>query len=337
LRFPVMAPLVDRSPGAPLVSQAEHHANAALSAVALVLTTVLILASAFRLGANPGRANLAVLAAVFGTGLFHHATYDAGITHIYAALGVSLLVWLGVRLRPPAPAPWVAAVAVGATSFFLVLLRTLHSLIVATFVIGYLTWRRVAGGARGFPWLDRVSVAAATGSLVALGLEVAYVNWATGRFTPSSYGEESFVFDHPMQSAVFLSYGKGLITYYPVLVVLVGVALLVPRTRWAALVVIALFVAYGTVYGFWHSWFLGGGFGHRGFVELVPLAAIVGAVALSRLPRPAAVGALVVSAVLTAATVSLMFGYWRGTLPFQGADSATYWNHLTGDDSIFTP
>jgi hypothetical protein len=337
LRFPVMALLVDRSPGAPLISDAEHHANATLSALALVLTTVLMLAAAYRLGATPVVSNVAVLAAVFGTGLFHYATYDGSLTHVYVALGVSFLAWLEVRLRPPDPPAWLMSALVGTTCFFLVSIRTLHVLIVVTFALVHLARRWSPFRASRVPSLDRVVIAAATGSLVAVGLHVGYIYWATARLSLSSYGNEGFLFDSPMQAAVFFSYQRGLFLWYPVVAVFVGAALIVRQTRWIALIVVALFAAYGTVYGFWHSWFLGGGFGYRGFVELVPLAAIVGAVALSRVSSPAAVGLIAVMVVLSASTISLMLGYWRGTIPLQGTDLATFRDHIIGKESIFTP
>jgi hypothetical protein len=201
----------------------------------------------------------------------------------------------------------------------------------------YLIRRWSAGARPRFLCLDQALIAAATGSLVASGLYVWYIYWATGRISLSSYGEEHFLLDRPMQVAVFFSYEKGLLVWYPVIAVLVGVAIIVRTTRWAAVMVIALALAYGTVYGFWYSWLLGGGFGHRGFVDLVPLIAIVGAVALSRLPRRAAIGSIVVMVLLTAGTVSLMLGYWRGTIPSHGTDLATIRDHLIGNESIFTP
>jgi hypothetical protein len=337
LRFPAMAPLVDRSRGAPLISEAEHHANATFSALALVLTAVLILASAYRLGATPMRSNVAVLAAVFGTGLFHYATYDGSFTHVYGALGVSLLVWLGLHLRPLGLPSWLTSVLVGGVCFFLVSIRPMHVFIVATFALVYLGQRWSAGALLRFLWLDRALIAAATGSLLAGGLQVGYIYWATGRVSLSSYGEEGFLLDRPMQAAVFFSYEKGLLVWYPVIALLVGAALIVRETRWAALMVIVLVLAYGTVYGFWYSWLLGSGFGHRGFVDLVPLTAIVGAVALSRLSRPAAVGSIAVMVLLAAGTVSLMLGYWRGTIPLHGTDLATFRDHLIGNESILTP
>ena len=133
LRFPVMAPLVDRRPGLPLVSKGEQIgepgpvcAGAGRRRAPLTGGRAL-----FALGARPVVANLAVVAAVFGTGLFHYATYDGSFTHVYVALGVAALVWLGVRFPPSRPPPWWPVVVAGAVCFFMVSMRSLHLLAVA--------------------------------------------------------------------------------------------------------------------------------------------------------------------------------------------------------------
>ena len=118
LRFPIMAPLVDLRPGAPLISPAEHLASQILGAVALVLVCWSVMASSYLLGVPIWAANVAVLAFTFGTGLFHYGTCDSCFTHIYSALGLSLLVWLWLRSRTKQqPAPWWAF---GLICFFLV-------------------------------------------------------------------------------------------------------------------------------------------------------------------------------------------------------------------------
>lgn len=97
LRLPVMAPLVDARPGAPFVSEAEHTASLYLSALALLVTCILAGATCRLLGIPPGSTHAALLAFVFGTGLFHYGTYDGSFTHVYSALGIAVMVWIGVR------------------------------------------------------------------------------------------------------------------------------------------------------------------------------------------------------------------------------------------------
>ncbi len=80
LRFPVMAPLVDLRPGTPLISPAEKWAALIMSHAALLATVWLILATAGLAGVPAWAANFSALVFVFGTVLFHYATFDtAGV------------------------------------------------------------------------------------------------------------------------------------------------------------------------------------------------------------------------------------------------------------------
>lgn len=116
LRFPVMAFLVDDTPGAPLISPAEHLAAGILGALALWLTAALCTWALALLGVSAMRANAVVLLVLFGTGLFHYGTYDGAFTHVYSALICALLCAFGVReLSGGRPVPY-AATAVGSFS-----------------------------------------------------------------------------------------------------------------------------------------------------------------------------------------------------------------------------
>ena len=79
-----------------------------------------------------------------------------------------------------------------------------------------------------------------------------------------------------------------------------------------------LILAFATLYGYWWSWTLGQGFGHRGFVDLVPFAVPVLATALTHLagrwPQVTRAVALVCLG-LTGLTVGLMADYWYWNMP----------------------
>ena len=87
------------------------------------------------------------------------------------------------------------------------------------------------------------------------------------------------------EAPVFLSFHKGLITWYPVVLVAVVLSL-VARRRDAVILWVATTVPLVLLYGAWYPWDLGGGFGHRGFVDLAPVYGIVLAVSLQRSTVP---------------------------------------------------
>ena len=330
IRFPVMAPLVDRTPGALLVSKAEHQANLILSALVLLGICIFCLRSAQLLSVRPWSAHCAVVALVFGTGMFHYATYDASFTHIYSALGLTLLLFLGLRAQVLHSSPPLLATA--AIAFFLVLIRSTNLVMLTVLLAGYLLWtdtgRTQRTDARRTPAVLKDVVSILTGVAAGLALQLVYNRYASGEFSLSSYGHEGFLFARPMHLAVLLSYERGLFTYYPVLALVLASGLTVPRTRRAALWFTSLLAAYTGIYGFWHSWMLGGGFGHRGFVEIIPFGIVLFAVVLSDMRGYLHITAVALVVISVFMTIELMVGYWSGTLPFGGTTRQVYWSHV---------
>jgi len=322
LHFPFMAPLLDLTPGAPLISPAEHRMSLALGALTLWIVAALLTWAAALLNVPAWRSTVIVLVTIFGTGLFHYATYDSSFSHVHSAMCAALLLTFAIRERERSrPMPIAMLVLCG---FFMVAIRMTSAILLAELGLAYLLWNRQRlrhAAVRGI-------LPAALGGVAALAMQLAYNRYAVGRFTLSSYGEESFLFDRPMQASVVASYERGLITYFPVFAVALALGFLVRTSRgWTALLA-AQVTSLVILYGYWHSWMLGGGFGHRGFVELGPLVGIVLLICLRELPSRFALLAAAVSVSCGLVTVQVMLGYWRGSFPMGEATSVEYWKHV---------
>jgi hypothetical protein len=324
LRLPVMAFLVDRSPGAPLISPAEHRASAILSALSLWITAALSIWTLAMLRVQAGRANAIVALVVLGTGLFHYGTYDGSFTHVYSAMFCGLLCAFAVREQMlERPVPIIAAFL---CTFFLIAIRTTNVFLLAAMCAAYLIWKRRVLSRQ--VWMRCLIALAGAG--LAVAIQVAYNYYVHRTFMINSYGSEAFLFERPMQSEVLLSYERGLLTYQPIYALAVLCGLLVPGARaWGGLL-LATVAAYVVLYGYWHSWMLGGGMGHRGFVELAPIVAIALGLAASSLSLSQFTTVAMMGAACTLITLSVMIGYWAGTYPFGGATSGIYWKHVIG-------
>jgi hypothetical protein len=333
LRLPVMVWLVGKACDGPLVSRAEHTANLVLSALALVGTCFLCLRVGRLLGIEPAASHAALLALVFGTGLFHYGTYDGCFSHVYSALAGTLLLWLGVRAlvsRQEALPPLLT----GLLCFLLPLIRNTNVLLLAGLAVPYFVVRGVRG-----PWVRRRvaqdAIVLLSGCAAASALQLAYNAYIFGQFTLSSYGDHGFAWDRPMQAAVLFSYERGLFTYYPVVAVVLLAGLLVRRTRpWTAWFT-AVLAVYATLYGFWVCWTLGASFGYRGFVELMPAAAVLFAAALGELRGVRRTALTAAAALCTLVTLQLLVGYWTWRLAGEHVLGSLYWRHVVGADSVF--
>jgi len=320
LRFPVMAPLVDLRPGAPAIGDKEYQASLWFSAALLAIIAFVGASCAYRLGATAWATNVSLLAVVFGTGLFHYATFDGCFSHIHSAFLFILIVRL------------VLGSGSVRDAFLLALLAFLSILVRNTNALAILWLAALAAARHGTRW-RRFVLPLLAGAAAGAALQVAYNSWVIGRLTLLSYGEP-FVWKRPMVLGVLASYERGLLSYYPIVGVALACALACRATRLAAAAFSGLLLAYAVLYGFWWSWMLGGGFGHRGFVDVMPFLIPLFAVALGRLSTPWRTAVAGASALAVFVTLELMAGYWRRSFPYQGATAAVYWSHVVGDESL---
>ena len=201
-RLPVMAWLADRKGKFGSPTRAEHAAIAVLSALALIGTAALLFYTCRVAGAGNNSANVAVLAVVFGTGLFHYATYDAGYSHVWSALGLATLAARVARSLSRGGRIAIAAIVLLAA--WLVLVRNTNVFALAILGGSYLILaprqlnvsRQVA--VRQTLWL-------AAGIAAGTAVQLALNSYAHGKFTLVSYHGPTFNWDRPMQWSVLTS------------------------------------------------------------------------------------------------------------------------------------
>jgi hypothetical protein len=163
---------------------------------------------------------------------------------------------------------------------------------------------------------------------LAIAPQLAIYYQATGRPIVSSYGDLGFNFASPRIAGVLFSTQKGLFFWSPLLLLACAGFAMLARSRDSArrfvLPAIVFLAADSYLIASWWDWQFGGSFGHRGFVDALPLFA-VGLAAFYRwaFAAPArrhVVTVLVVSAI--ALNLFQMAQYWNRLLPF----SDTTWD-----------
>lgn len=268
---------------------------------------------------------IAMIGGLFGTGLFHYATYDASFSHIYSTFGVSAILYLAIKLRQDPESfsqkhlLWWAILClwlylVRQTNLFPIVFICLFAI-----VPNPIARKQIAFSASG-----------AMATIFALLILIGYNYYVTGEFLISSYGAEGF---HPFGKfsyEVLFSYRRGLFLYYPFALIALTLAIFA-KQRALALCFFALIASYVLLYGTWHSWWLGAGMGHRGFVEAMPIAMVLVATGLTQFRKSpirwAAYTAIIFSSFVT---LRVMTAYWAGDFPFGGADKALYMKTVLG-------
>jgi len=299
---------------------------AAFSGLAYTLAGVALLWKVLEAHFKQSTILIAMLGLLFGTNLFHYATYDSVFSHNYSFFLFSAFLYAVQRVY-----------AAGSRRYFL-LAGILAGLIVLTrptnilwliFGLGYGVSSASSLKERLHFWKEHTAQLAQTALCFALvvSLQLAYWKFITGRFVVFSYRGEHFNFASPEILNVLFSVRKGLFFWAPLLLTAIPglwfVRRRAPEYFLAALVFLPLNVY---VISSWHSWFYGGSFGHRAFIESLPLFAVCFCALYEQAGESLRRGLAGYTALCMTLSSWLMLKYWTGAIPFDG----TTWEYFVG-------
>ncbi len=263
--------------------------------------------------ADVAAATLVTLA--FGTNLFHYATFDSSYSHPYSFFLFAAFLDVVDRWDRDRR-PWIAALA-GLIAGLILLVR--HTNVLLLICFAPVLRRDIRRGA----------ILCAV-SLLTIAPQLAIYYQATGRPIVSSYGELGFDFASPRILGVLFSTQKGLFFWSPLLLLAgAGFAMLArsPGSVRRFLLPAVVFLAADTyLIASWWDWQFGASFGHRGFVDGLPLFAI-GLAAFYRWAFAASARRHVVTALVAGAIALNLFQmaqYWNRVLPFSDTTWAQY-------------
>ncbi|HJR60042.1 MAG TPA: hypothetical protein VJ813_11605 [Vicinamibacterales bacterium] len=278
---------------------------------------------------SDGVVAVTLIALLLGTNLYHYATFDSAYSHPYSFfLFAAFMVLTAAWHEKPASR---TSLLLGLTAGLIVLVR--HTNIV--FCAVFLLYGAGTGAALAATF---ARLRAAPGELMRIvGVAVLVIapqlliyHQATGNPVISSYGGLGFNWASPQIAGVLFGVEKGLFFWSPVLLVAAaGLAVLARSAKPAAAFVVpgALFLAVNTyLIASWWDWQFGGSYGHRGFVDALPVFALGLAAAFERASYTARLRALaaVVATLLVSLSVFQMIQYWYGIIPFQGTTWQLY-------------
>jgi hypothetical protein len=263
-----------------------------------------------------------LFALLLGTNLYHYATFDSSYSHAYsfflfAAFMTLTAMW---HERPAAR----ISLLLGLVAGLIVLVRHTNIVFLTVFALyaagtpGGLTGTFARfRAARG----ELMRIAAVAALVITPQLLVYYQ--ATGSPVISSYGGAEFNWTSPRLAGVLFGIEKGVFFWSPLLLIAgAGLIVLARSTNRAAAFVLpaGLFLAVHTyLIASWWDWQFGGSYGHRGFVDALPVFALGLAAVFERAARTArsrAVAPLIVT-MLVSLSMFQMIQYWYRIIPFQ--------------------
>jgi hypothetical protein len=262
-----------------------------------------------------------LVALLLGTNLYHYATFDSSYSHPYSFLLVAAFMYLIARWyeRPSSR----VSVLLGLVAGLIVLVRHPNALLLNLFwMFGLFLTKGADGLLRLYSRRRTELLRVGAVTLLVVTPQLALYQQATGRFVVSSYAGLGFNWMSPRILDVLFSVTKGLFFWSPLLgLATAGLVLLARsegRLRSFATPAFLLLAIHTYVIASWWDWQLGGSYGSRGFVDVLPLFApgLAAFFEWASRSRPRLTAATIVVIAAVSLSVFQMIQYWHGLIPF---------------------
>lgn len=273
---------------------------------------------------------LSIFLVFFATNLHFYSTHEATMSHAYSFSLIAIFVWLTIVWYEK---PIVKnTIFIGLLSGLIVLVRPTNILVLLFFAF----WdvkntsdfkNRLILFTRKF---GQVFLMALFALLVWLP-QLLYWKMQTGSFFYFSYGDEQFFFNNPQIINGLFSYRKGWLLYTPIMFfALLGIFFLRNKLKAFFLPILIFTVLNIYVILSWWSWWYGGSFGLRAFIDsyallIFPLAAII-AFFFNKKKKMIKIMILVLSVLFIGHGIFQTQQYYHGAIHWDSMTKDAYWD-----------
>ncbi len=273
--------------------------------------------------------SLTLLAVAAGTNLLHYLTLEAPMSHGYSFFLIVLFLFVLERWRENFVLKYI--ISLGFIAGLISLIRPSNALVIILIPLYEVT----SGSSLRKNFLalikhwPQILVFAVCGILVWLP-QLFYWHNVSGKFFYFSYSEvdSSFFFNHPRIFNVLFSYKKGWFVYTPIMLLATsGIYFLIKQKNPFSWAVMIYFILNLYILSSWWSWWFGGGYSNRAFIDsyglmAFPLAALLNQFRKSKITTWTLSGLVI---ILIAYNIFQSQQYRRGTIHWFWMNKEAYW------------
>jgi len=263
---------------------------------------------------------LVLFGLLFGTNLFHYATYDSVFSHAYSFFLFCTFLYLIVE-HICSESSLRHLIATGTVAGLIIVTRPTNGLWLLLGVFYSVTSIQELHERLQY-WRSHVKecLFVIIPFLGIISLQLFYWKIVTGTFVIWPYKNEHFDFLKPEILNVLFSVRKGLFFWSPILFTVFPGLFYVRKMAPEFFVPILLFLPSNIyIISSWYCWWYGGSFGHRAFVESIPIFAVclcsfyegIESILGKRI-------ILFFTLFCVVLSTWLMAKYWTGVIPFDG-------------------
>lgn len=303
------------------------------SALFYVWLGLLFLAKILRRYFSENVVAITLFVTVAGTNLLYYSTYEAPMTHAFSFALICVFIWQTLRFYE---SPSIKKIAgAGALAGLIALIRPTNILVLLIFFLWNVYSRegikdRIVFFLKRYHW---VLVMAAFFVLIWIPQ---FIYWyvQTGKLFFFSYGvkHESFYFLDPQIINILFSYRKGWLLYTPLMILaFIGLFFLRKENKGLVLTIVLFQIINIYILSCWWSWWYGGSFGSRAFIDsyglmAIPMAAVISTFLGSRIYKRVAFFSVMI--LLLVFNLFQSWQYTKNLIHWDSMGKETYWMHF---------
>jgi len=270
-----------------------------------------------------------IIAIVFATNLFHYATDQPAMTHVYSFALFSIFMYKTIQWHEKQKIG--TAIVIGLLTGLISLIRPTNIIIILLFVFwNVYNLTSLKEKTRLFFKKYPHIIIIMLGSFLVWLPQIIYWKIITGSWLYYSYGDEPLYFNNSQIINGLFSYRNGWLLYTPIMIIaILGIPLLFRKIRefsWAIplFFVINLYIVFS-----WWCWWYGGSFSIRALIESYAVLAIPFALCLKQITK--------INIVLPKILIFLLIGtlyaqgilfsirYHYGSVHYDSMTKEAYW------------
>ncbi|MFA6950342.1 MAG: hypothetical protein WCQ70_06630 [Lentimicrobiaceae bacterium] len=271
---------------------------------------------------------LTIMAIGIGTNIVVYLMREPGMSHVYSFFSIVLFAYvLDKFLHNPG---MLKALLTGVCFGMVVLIRPINVLIGMLFILWDISSLKDLKERFLFYIKNPINVLLVVAGAIIIWIpQLMYYYYLTGSIFFSGYSDTNFYFNNPQIIHNLFSYRKGWFLYTPIMAfAVIGLIPLYKKHRnffWPVISILAILVYVNSS---WYSWWFGGGFGQRAYIEIygllaIPLAALINA-AWSKKILMKIVTVLLVF-VFIFHNIFEVKQYLKGAIHYAGMTREAYW------------
>ncbi|HTA27551.1 MAG TPA: hypothetical protein VK809_07180, partial [Bacteroidia bacterium] len=277
---------------------------------------------------------LTIILVVFATNLFNYATIEPSMSHVYSFGFMAFFLFHLKKSIDEFKTKNLLWLTVAITILVLIRPTNLLGIFFIPFFAGSIK-NSISFIVKFFKNKNILVFFLVAGAILSIQFIIWYAE--TGRFFIWSYPGEGFNFLRPRYIYILFSYCKGWFLYTPLmLMTLLGGFFTYRRNRFLFLSVLFFFLLITYVLSSWSSWWYGGSFGLRAFIDFYPAFALLLAITLDSftslwLQVPFTIGCFMCLYLNQVQT----YQYTHSILPIDSMNKNRYWKIFLKTDHAY--